>query len=53
MSPLIRETPYGKGGDNCTTMVLYREYMYGGVSSCHDVWKRVVFFMQEFDGSKL
>jgi hypothetical protein len=46
MSLLIRETPYGKAGNNCTTMMLFREYMYGGVSSCHDVQKRVVFFMQ-------
>ncbi|KAH9544968.1 hypothetical protein CY35_12G023300 [Sphagnum magellanicum] len=47
------ETPYGKAGNNCTTMMLFREYMHGGVSSCHDVQKRVAFFMQEFDGSKL
>jgi hypothetical protein len=50
---LFRETPYGKAGNNCTTTMLFREYMYGDVSSCHDVRKRVVFFMQEFDGSKL
>jgi len=53
MSLLIRETPYGKAGNNCTTMMLFREYMHGDVSSCHDVQKRVAFFMQEFDGSKL